>query len=348
MRRRTPRGASAGRSAAGFAVLAAFAAVAAACGTQAHLVDVAAPGSTTVPAGAPTTAVPAPTTPTTRPLPAIVDDGTVRAVVTPAGVVAAVLEARPQGGYVVVSPCANEVTVAKATPVRRVHVVLDPGHGGAPDPGAVGASGLTEASLNLAVAELAKAELEAKGVSVALTRTTNVFMSLAARARIATSLAPEAFVSIHHNAAPNRTAATPGTEVYYQTADEQRSKRLSGLIHEEVVAALATTGLTQWSWYDDAGVKVRRNDRGTDYYGILRNAAGVPTALAELSYLNATPAEEALLRTDQVRRLEASALARAIVRYLTTDDPGSGFTGPSRRLAEATGGGTTGCTDPPL
>ena len=46
--------------------------------------------------------------------------------------------------------------------------------------------------------------------------------------------------------------------------------------------------------------------------------------------------------------IAAMTRARAIVRYLTTDDAGSGFTGPSRRLAEATGGGTTGCTDPPL
>ncbi len=328
-------------------MLVAFAAVAAACGTRPRLGEVA-PPEPTLAAPSATTAVPVPSTTTTRPLAVLADDGTVRAVVTPAGVVAAVRAVRPEGGYVIVSPCGNEVPVARATPVPRPHVVLDPGHGGAADPGAVGASGLTEAQLNLAVAELTKAELEASGVRVALTRTRNVYMSLLARARIATSLAPEAFVSIHHNAAPNRTAATPGTEVYFQAADEQRSKRLSGLIHEEVVAALATTGLTQWSWYDDAGVKVRLNDRGGDYYGILRNAAGVPTALAELAYLNATPAEEALLRTEQVRRLEASALARAIVRYLTTDDPGSGFTDPSRRLAEATGGGTTGCTDPPL
>ncbi len=325
------------------------AAVAVGCSTGSGVVVVEPPEPTPAPAAVSTAPAPSTSiTTTTRPVPAIVVDGSVRAVVTPTGVVAAVREVRPQGGYVVVSPCGNEVLVASATPVPRPHVVLDPGHGGAADPGAVGPSGLTEASLNLAVAELTKAELEAAGVRVVLTRTRDVYASLLARARVATSLGPEAFVSIHHNAAPNRKAATPGTEVYYQVADEQRSKRLSGLIHEEVVAALATTGLTQWSWYDDAGVKVRTNDRGTDYYGILRNAAGVPAALAELSYLNATAAEEALLRTDQVRRLEASALARAIVRYLTTDDPGSGFTEASRRLAEATGGGTTGCTDPPL
>lgn len=333
-----------------------LAVVAAACGTAADVVDVSEsrptlfpPGYTTAPPTTPPpSGAPASTSTTTRPVPVLPADPTVRAVVTPTGVVAAVTATRPEGGYVIVSPCAVEVPVARATPVPRVHVVLDPGHGGAPDPGAVGRSGLTEAELNLAVARLAQAKLEAAGVKVALTRTTNVYLTLAARARIATSLAPEAFVSIHHNGAPNRTAPTPGTEVYYQVDDERRSKRLAGLIHEEVAAALATAGLASWSWYDDAGVKVRVNDRGTDYYGILRNAAGVPSALAELSYLSATPEEEALLRTDAFRDLEASALARAIVRYLTTDDPGSGFVGPSRRQAEALGGGTPGCVDPPL
>lgn len=59
--------------------------------------------------------------------------------------------------------------------------------------------------------------------------------------------------------------------------------------------ALATTGLASWSWYDDAGVKVRVNDQGGDYYGILRTAAGVPSALVELAYLSATADEEAPL-----------------------------------------------------
>ena len=52
-----------------------------------------------------------------------------------------------------------------------------------------------------------------------------------------------------------------------------------------------------WVADDDAGVKYRLNQRGTDYYGILRESVGVPAALAELAFLS-NPAEEALLASD--------------------------------------------------
>lgn len=333
--------------------------MAAGCGVQRHAIDVpptrptlfpptytAAPVTTAVAGALPPRLTTTTTTAPPRPLAPVAADGVPRAVVTPTGVVAAVASVRADGSFVVVSPCGNEVAVAKAVPVVGVHVVLDPGHGGAADPGTVGPQGTKEAEVNLAVAQAVKERLEAAGVKVLLTRTTDAYVTLASRARIATSLKPEAFVSIHHNGGPDRTEDRPGTEVYYQADDERRAKRLAGLIHEEVTVALATQKIS-WGWFADAGVKVRLNDRGSDYYGILRNAAGVPTALAELSYLTNAP-EEALLRTDAFRQVEAAAVARAIVRYLTTDDPGSGFVGPSTRTEAATGGGPAGCVDPPL
>ena len=58
-------------------------------------------------------------------------------------------------------------------PLENVRVVVDPGHGGS-DPGAIGAAGAygpDEADLNLALAQQVKAELEALGAQVYLTRT---------------------------------------------------------------------------------------------------------------------------------------------------------------------------------
>jgi hypothetical protein len=93
---------------------------------------------------------------------------------------------------------------------------------------------------------------------------------------------------------------------------------------------------------------VRLSDDGGDYYGILRRTTGVPGILAELAYVT-TPDEEALLATPEFQAIEAAAVARGIVRYLTTDDPGTGYVGPSRRTAPAgSGGGAQGCVDPPL
>ena len=331
--------------------------VLASCGVQGHAVEVPltrptlfppdytvgpnTPGSAASAASRTTAATMRP-----RPVPTVHSDGKARAVITSTGVVAAVLAVRADGAFVIVSPCGNEVAVAKATPIMGANVVLDPGHGGAPDPGTVGPTGLKESDLNLAVAQLVKTQLEAAGVKVVLTRTADTYVTLASRARIATSLAPDAFVSIHHNGAPDHYDDRPGTEVYYQADDEARSKRLAGLVHEEVTGALAAQKI-RWGWFADAGVKVRLNDRGSDYYGILRNAVGVPSVLAELAYLTNAP-EEALLKTAEFRQVEAAAVARAIVRSLTTDDRGSGYVGPSQRKEEALGGGAAGCVDPPL
>jgi hypothetical protein len=50
-----------------------------------------------------------------------------------------------------------------------------------------------------------------------------------------------------------------------------------------------------------------------------------------------------------VQAVEGQAVARGIVRYLTTKDPGSGFVTPYDRTEPAgPGGGSSGCTDPPL
>ncbi|HEV8299023.1 MAG TPA: N-acetylmuramoyl-L-alanine amidase [Acidimicrobiales bacterium] len=284
--------------------------------------------------------------PTTRPLPELPAGGALRAVQTATGVTAAVSAVRADGSIVVVSPCGRDVAVRGATPIRGAHVVLDPGHGGS-ESGAVGPGGLKESELNLAVAQETKRILEAAGVAVVLSRTADYRITLASRARIATALGAAAFVSIHHNAGPDHQQGVPGTEVYYQAADERASKRLAGLVHEEVVAALSPYALS-WSAFRDAGVKIRVNQQGEDYYGILRSTAGVPSALAELAYVTNAP-EEVLLKTAAFRTVEAQAVARGIVRFLTTDDPGSGFVGPSDRTEPAgPGGGSQGCVDPPL
>ena len=98
----------------------------------------------------------------------------------------------------------------------------------------------------------------------------------------------------------------------------------------------------------DAGAKYRTGDSGNDYYGVLRisGASGVVGSLAELAFIS-NPSEESLLKSDDVRHAEAAAVARGIVRYLKTDDPGSGFTTPYPRTEPAGGGGgTEGCVDP--
>ena len=260
-----------------------------------------------------------------------------------------------EGGWAhVLTPCENRLWVktADGSITKTADIVIDPGHGG-PEPGAVGPGGLTEKELNLAVARMTVDALAAEGVTAVLARTGDYRQTLASRVAVATAMKPRAFVSIHHNASPDESRPGPGSETYYQIGKSvppsrsAESKRLAGLIYEEVVKALSAFS-AEWVADRDAGAKYRLGESGDDYYGILRRSAagGVLANLIELAFVS-NPSEEALLRRDDVRRAEAGAVARGIVRWLRTPDPGSGFVVPYPRTEPAGGGGgTAGCVDP--
>jgi N-acetylmuramoyl-L-alanine amidase len=260
-----------------------------------------------------------------------------------------------EGGWAhVLTPCENHLWVKTSDGriEQTADIVLDPGHGG-PEAGAVGPAGLTEKELNLAVAQMTVEALADQGVTAALTRTGDYRQTLASRVAVATAMHPRAFVSIHHNAEPDEQRSGPGTETYYQVGKSVTkeksadSKRLAGLIYEEVVKALSAYSAT-WVADRDAGAKYRVGDSGDDYYGILRRAAanGVVASLAELAFIS-NPSEEALLQRDDVRRAEAGAVARGIVRWLHNESSGNVFVVPYPRTEPAGGGGgTEGCVDP--
>ena len=211
----------------------------------------------------------------------------------------------------------------------------------------MGANGLAEKDVNLAVATQAAELLRAQGATVILTRTTDVRMTLEVRAELVLALAPLAFVSVHHNGGSDGPSDRPGTETWAQHASPE-ARRLGGLLQEELLATFSRYPGVPWQADTDAGAKYRLNSRGSDYYGILRRTAGVPAVLTEALFLS-NPPEAELLARPEVQDAEAAALARAVTRYLTTDDPGSGFVEPYPRVDPAgPGGGGGGCVDPPL
>lgn len=252
------------------------------------------------------------------------------------------------GGWLVGTPCGRRATVRTLRPVTGT-VVLDAGHGGQ-EAGAIGPSGNKESDLNLAVAAHAREALEAAGVPVASTRTGDYRVPVSARAAIVEAVGPKAVVSIHHNAVYAHLQETPGTEVFHQAAgtSASESRRLAGLLYEEVTEALDSFELSRWAANPWAGAKPRRNAAGDDFYGILRRTQGTATALLEMGFISRR-SEEGLYAEPRVQTALGQAVSRAVIRFLTTPDPGRGYVVPPAMADDGgLGGGTEGCVDPPL
>ncbi len=112
----------------------------------------------------------------------------------------------------------------KKDPLRKVLVVIDPGHGGE-DFGAEGPGGLLEKDVALAVAlELERLLLTETGIGVRLTRRKDVFVPLVERIQFANDYQADLFISIHSNASPR--AHLSGVETYYLDNTKDEASRL--------------------------------------------------------------------------------------------------------------------------
>ena len=247
-------------------------------------------------------------------------------LITPTGVPVAVL-GRTDNGYLVRTPCGNTAQVTAGEPIYETQIVLDPGHGGWWDTGAVGPNGLVERDLNLTLSRAILDELTNRGVAAVLTRTGSWGLTLSMRAALADSLKADALISIHHNGPTWGRSSTPGTEVYVQSVSRAEprvdSARLGGLLYQEITAALSGFSGITWSRLSDAGVLRVLLPDGHDAYGMIRHP-NVPAVLVEYGYLS-NPSEAALFATDEYIRVAAVATADAIEAYLDTDRPGTGF-----------------------
>ncbi|RMH75281.1 MAG: N-acetylmuramoyl-L-alanine amidase [Actinomyces sp.] len=370
-----------------WAVLPVLAVAAASCATGAGVTEVtgpageAAPGATTAgavdtatstPSTTPTTTTTSTTTtstpsstttsPTTTSVPAlaeagplVVDDegvpvnGQTRGVVVhPDGWLLPVLGTAGDA-WSVWTPCGRQAVVERGTYLSHVDVVVDPGHGGDREPGAVGPGGTRESDLNLAVARRLVDRLRVRGYEAVVTRPGDVRLPIVTRAEIALALRPAANISIHFNAGIDAPHAGPGTETYHQL-DDPGSRRLAGLVQEGLTEALGGLDGVRWVGMSDAGAMARPDREGRDYYGVLRRPAGVTSILVEVGYLT-NPGEEALFGRPETQELVAATLADAVDTWIT--DPtaaGSGFTDDPifRGYGPSGAGGVDRCEDPPL
>lgn len=290
------------------------------------------------PTSSPTVAPTSGPTPTPTPVPEP------KGLITDTGVPVQILASLPDS-TIVMTPCGRVAEISGGAPLHDITVVLDPGHGGPIDTGAVGPNGLVERDLNLELSFAVQAELETRGISVALTRTDDYATILATRAAFADALGAEALVSIHHNA-PNAFASdVPGTEIFVQS-DAPASRRLGEALYASVVDALATLDGVAWTAADDAGVLRVLSSEGNDAYGMIRRPS-TPTALIELGYIS-NPSEAALFATPDYIDLAAVAVADGIEAFLGARTGGRGWIAEPRVFDPDRAPGQDVCQDPAL
>lgn len=225
-------------------------------------------------------------------------------------------------------------------------VVIDAGHGGK-DPGAVSANGkVYEKNVTLKVALMVGESIVKKHpeVKVLYTRKTDVFVGLNDRARMANKADADLFISIHVNAAQNRSAK--GAETYTLGVEEARTernleiaKRENGVIllednHEKTYAnfnpnspesyiifeymqsefvkeSIHIAQYVQENFANDAN----RLDRGVRQAGFLvLNATSMPSILVELGYIS--NAEEAKYLASSIAQQHLSeCISKAFDKY---------------------------------
>jgi len=214
-------------------------------------------------------------------------------------------------------------SAAPTKPPPRFHVVIDPGHGGR-DPGAPGANGGREKTVNLRVSRHVAEELRSKNIKATMTRTGDTFVALNDRPAVGNRLGADAFVSIHADAAPSR-AATGFTVYVCHTKYSEPSR--AALIAAE--CGLDFIGCQRRLAKNRAPSRAlaariraelrgatRSPDRGTKL-GALRvvRRSLCPAVLVELGYMS-NVAESRRLRSPAYQKTLASAIARGIAAFL--------------------------------
>lgn len=262
--------------------------------------------------------------------------------VAPSGVVVAVI-GETSLGVEALTPCGANVTLTSGEPIYEVDVVIDPGHGGPIDTGAVAPTGLMEKDLNLRVSLAARDLLTARGVAAVVTRTGDYPIPIRTRVEYAHLMGADALVSVHHNAPVAPVSEIPGVEIFVQQ-DSSESQRLGGLVYDTAMTALGQFDI-DWDRSPDAGVLTVINSDGDDAYGMVRRPE-IPSVLVELGFI-ANRAEAELYQTPEYVASAAQALADGIYQFLNSDMTGTGLV-EGRVFNPGPGVGRADCIEPDL
>ena len=198
---------------------------------------------------------------------------------------------------------------------NRGIIVLDPGHGQFGNKHTT-RDGFYEGTQNYILASFLKAELEAIGFDVRMTRErVEDDMGLVERGAMAGNLGAVMFLSIHSNApggnpGEERYAKIRGAETFYSVSDCEGNAPIARDLTDAVVRTMQT---------ENRGIKTRRypDNESVDYYGVLRSAAasGCKRAFLIEHGFHTNPEDSTFLQNSECLAKLAKAEAEVIDRW---------------------------------
>jgi N-acetylmuramoyl-L-alanine amidase len=241
--------------------------------------------------------------------------------------------------------------------MRPLVIAIDAGHGGQ-DPGAIGPTGKYEKHVVLAVSkELARQINATPGMRAYLIRDTDIYVERPQRARRARAAKADMFVSIHADAAENRSAW--GSSVYVMSlrgassqharwlADKENASDLVGGVRltqdtlSNVLLDLAQSGHMKAS-QDAAGYvldglkqigKTHKPQIEFANFEVLRNS-DMPAMLVETGFIS-NPDEERRLTDPAHQRKVAAAVLSGVQSYFMRQPPPGTLFAARAQAAEA-------------
>lgn len=249
--------------------------------------------------------------------------------------IALAVDERTDAAWFARSPCG--VVFSADEPVEQALVVLDPA-----GDARIEVDGSPLSAINHTIADILASELRAAGVDTVLTRDGDDDIAASVRSEAASASGALVVVSISIAEGGGELVDRAPLEVAHPASDVE-SRRLAGLVFQSVEPILADLP-GAWTAAGDPGVRSVLNQRGTDFFTLLRDADDHARVVMHLPVLTDDTVD--LFRSPVTSVSLAQALADAIARFLLTDEEGRGFVTPAEVVRDAPTTGAEACVDP--
>jgi N-acetylmuramoyl-L-alanine amidase len=189
--------------------------------------------------------------------------------------------------------------ISPEKPLSGIKILIDAGHGGPQDSGAVGPAGIREKTVALIVSKLVREELVNRGANVVMTRVEDVDLDLPPRVEMIQKEEPAIAISIHYNALPDNGDAinTKGVGAFWF---HPQAHSLAMFLHNYLVA------------------KLNRPSYGVFWNNLaMTRPAVAPSVLMELGFMINPEEFEWIVNPTEQKKL-AEAIAQGVTEWFAS------------------------------